>query len=116
MNIIPREPFSVSRWEPFREMEEAMRQFAPFFARGLLEPTEGERTWRPVANISETEQEYLIKAELPEVKKEDIEVTVEDGILTLRGDGSTRRKRAKRTICASRASTARLRAASHCRR
>lgn len=86
MNIIPREPFSVSRWEPFREMEEAMRQFAPFFARGLLEPTEGERTWRPVANISETEQEYLIKAELPEVKKEDIEVTVEDGILTLRGE------------------------------
>ena len=86
MNITPRDPLSVSRWEPFREMEEAMRQFAPFFGRGLLGQAEGERTWRPVANISETEREYLIKAELPEVKKEDIDITVEDGILTLRGE------------------------------
>lgn len=86
MNITRRDPFSAIPWEPFREMEEAWRQFSPFFGRGLTGPAEGASSWRPVANISESEKEYLIKAELPEVKKEDIEITVEDGMLTLRGE------------------------------
>ncbi len=85
MNITRRDPLSVTRWEPFREMEEAIRQFSPFFGRGLVGQREGVE-WRPVANISENEREYLIKAELPEVKKEDIDITVEDGMLTLRGE------------------------------
>ena len=42
--------------------------------------------WSPTVDISETEAEYAIKAELPEVKKEDVKVTVEDGVLTLQGE------------------------------
>lgn len=42
--------------------------------------------WIPTVDISETDGEYLIKAELPEVKKEDVKVTVEDGVLTLYGE------------------------------
>jgi HSP20 family protein len=42
--------------------------------------------WMPTVDISETEGEYLIKAELPEVKKEDVKVTVENGVLTLQGE------------------------------
>jgi HSP20 family protein len=42
--------------------------------------------WMPTVDISETDAEYLIKAELPEVKKEDVKVTVEDGVLTLQGE------------------------------
>ena len=42
--------------------------------------------WRPAANISETDKEYLIKAELPEVDKKDVEVTVHDGVITIRGE------------------------------
>jgi HSP20 family protein len=42
--------------------------------------------WLPTVDISETEGEYLIKAELPEVKKEDVKVTVENGVLTLQGE------------------------------
>ncbi len=42
--------------------------------------------WAPTVDISETEAEYAIKAELPEVKKEDVKVTVEDGVLTLQGE------------------------------
>lgn len=42
--------------------------------------------WVPTVDISESEGEYLIKAELPEVKKEDVKVTVEDGVLTIQGE------------------------------
>ncbi len=42
--------------------------------------------WRPVANISETANEYLIKAELPEVPKKAIDVSVHDGVITIRGE------------------------------
>ena len=42
--------------------------------------------WRPAANISETDNEYLIKAELPEVSKDDIDVSVHDGVITIKGE------------------------------
>ena len=42
--------------------------------------------WAPAADVSETEAEYLIKADLPEVRKEDLSVTVQDGVLTLSGE------------------------------
>jgi HSP20 family protein len=50
------------------------------------------REWAPVADVSETDGEYLIKAELPEVRKEDVSITVQDGVLTLSGE----RKQEKR--------------------
>jgi len=42
--------------------------------------------WSPLVDISEDEREYLIKAELPEVKKEDVKVTAEEGTLTIMGE------------------------------
>jgi len=42
--------------------------------------------WAPSCNISETDSEYRVKAELPAVKKEDVRVTLENGILTIQGD------------------------------
>jgi HSP20 family protein len=42
--------------------------------------------WAPSADISETEKEYLIRAELPAVKKEDVQVTFEDGMITIKGE------------------------------
>jgi HSP20 family protein len=42
--------------------------------------------WVPSVDISETADEYQIKAELPEVKKEDVRVLLEDGVLTLQGE------------------------------
>lgn len=52
-----------------------------------------EAKWRPVADISETDTEYLIKAELPEVQKEDVKVTFEQGMLTLSGERRQEKKR-----------------------
>jgi HSP20 family protein len=42
--------------------------------------------WAPLVDISEDEKEYLIKAELPEVRKEDVKVTVENGVLLIQGE------------------------------
>ena len=60
------------------------------FARPAVR-TNGKETltvadWSPTVDISETDGEYLIKAELPEVKKDDVKVTLEDGILTIQGE------------------------------
>lgn len=78
---------NITRWEPFREMEDALRQYSPFFQRALRRSGGSERMeWTPVANVTETDKEFLIKAELPEVRKEDIKVSVSDGVITISGE------------------------------
>jgi HSP20 family protein len=86
MNIIRRNPFDIGRWEPFRELEQTLRHFASLRGRAQRDDYESGGDWRPLANISENDREYLVKAELPEVKKEDIDISVDDGVLTLRGE------------------------------
>jgi HSP20 family protein len=87
MNIVRRDPFNIAGWEPFREIEQTLRQLSSPWDR-----SQRDEVWRPLANISETDREYLIKAEIPEVKKEDIDITVEDGVLTLRGERKYEKK------------------------
>lgn len=77
---------NITRWEPFREVEDMFRQYSPFFSRAMRRFEADEGKWRPLADISETEGEYVIKAELPEVKKEDVKVTFEQGLLTISGE------------------------------
>lgn len=76
---------NITRWEPFREFEDMFRQYSPLFSRALRRTGEDE-TWSPVADITETDKEYLIKAELPEVKKEDVKITLENGVITITGE------------------------------
>lgn len=74
---------SLIRWEPFREMDDLFRRYAALGSRALRDENGG---WTPTANISETDKEYLIKAELPEVKKEDVKVSLENGVITISGE------------------------------
>ena len=81
---------ALVRWDPFRELEEVPDRLNRMFARPVASGTNGKETmivadWTPSVDISETEGEYLIKAEIPDVKKEDVKVTVEDGVLTIQG-------------------------------
>ena len=88
---------TLIRWEPFRELDDVFARYSPFFGRlaaarqGAVEEDES-RAWTPVANISETETDYLIKAELPEVAREDVKVTVDENVITISGE---RRKEAE---------------------
>ena len=81
---------ALVRWDPFRELEDMSERLNRVFSRPALR-TNGQENltvadWIPTVDISETESEYTIKAELPEVKKEDVKVTVEDGVLTIQGE------------------------------
>ncbi len=81
---------TVVRWDPFRELEDMSERLNRVFSRPALRTSGKENLtvadWMPTVDISETEGEYLIKAELPEVRKEDVKVTVENGVLTLQGE------------------------------
>ena len=87
---------TLIRWEPFRELDDIFARYSPFLGRLAAArrgtEDEGEAGWTPVANISETKNEYLIKAELPEVSKEDVKVTVDENVITISGE---RRKQAE---------------------
>lgn len=81
---------TLVRWDPFRELEDMSERLNRVFSRPTLRNGGKENLtvadWMPTVDISETDGEYLIKAELPEVRKEDVKVTVENGVLTLQGE------------------------------
>jgi HSP20 family protein len=80
---------NVIRWEPFSAMDEMFNRFPGWFYGRfpqLPRTFETGAEWAPSADISETESEYLIRAALPGVKKEDTKVEIEDGMLTLSGE------------------------------
>ena len=79
---------SLVRWEPFSAMDEMVNRFPSFFGRWPRFADESEQRfdWAPSVDISETGEEYLIRAALPAVKKEDIKVDVADGMLTVSGE------------------------------
>jgi HSP20 family protein len=79
---------AILRWEPFREMENALRRFSPLYMpdSGTIREEAAARIWVPLANISEKDNEYLIRLELPDVKKEDVKIAVSEGIITISGE------------------------------
>lgn len=78
---------SLVTWDPFRELEDVLGRWSRNGGRSVIGSERGTVTsWRPAANISETDKAYIIKAELPEVKKEDVDVSVHDGIITIKGE------------------------------
>ena len=83
---------AVTRWDPFRELDELQNRLSSLFGRAPLRRN-GDKDealtvaeWAPLVDIVEDDNEYLIKAELPEVKKEDVKVTVQDNVLTISGE------------------------------
>jgi HSP20 family protein len=86
-------PFRVSHsWDPFRELEEMQKRWASLFDRQMLLPDGGKEEqfslteWTPAVDIAEDDKEYTIKAELPGINKEDVKVTVENGVLSISGE------------------------------
>ena len=79
---------NLIRWEPFAAMDDLFTRFPSLLGRWPRVSGNGDAhlDWAPPVDISETGQEYLIRAVLPAVKKDDVEITVEDGMLTLRGE------------------------------
>ena len=78
---------SLSHFDPFNNL----RLFEDAFTRFLSEPR-GNRPWSPAVDIYETENELVLKADLPEVDLKDIDVRVENQTLTISGERKFERK------------------------
>lgn len=73
---------------PWRELDELRTQMQRMFDGSTLATA----TWAPSVDVSETETEYRIRAALPDVKKEDVKVTLEDGTLAIQGERKSRKE------------------------
>jgi HSP20 family protein len=80
---------NIVKWDPFRELEGIQARLNRVFGVPDFrapEPDAAFADWAPAADIEETEKEYVIKADLPEVRKDDVKVEFEDGVLTVQGE------------------------------
>ena len=74
---------TLARWNPFREIDDVFDRYST----GSLKPMgESSQSWSPLADITESEEAFHVRAELPGVKKEDVEVSLSNGVLTLKGE------------------------------
>ena len=87
---------SLIRWNPTRDLasfpsdmfslqREMNRMFDSFF-RGVDEPSLLNSTWIPAVDVAEENDVYVVKVELPGVNKDDVKITLESNILTIRGE------------------------------
>lgn len=77
------------RWDPFLELEEMQTRLNRLF--GSRQPSQTAEFpafagWSPAVDVQETDKEYLIKADLPDVKREDVRVELQEGMLAIEGE------------------------------
>ena len=94
---------NVARWNPLRELEEMSERLNRFLRRKDDRRSNDRELmtvadWAPSVDISETDEAFHIAVELPEVKKEDVRITVDNGILTLQGERTQEREEKDRKI------------------
>jgi len=82
---------SLVKWDPFRELESVSDHLNRIFGRSLTKSDMGKEMltlndWTPSVDISENASAYLIKGEIPGVKKEDVKVNIQNGMLTIQGE------------------------------
>ena len=78
---------SMVRWDPFASLDDMFSRMPNVFGRWPRLSSDGDTAeWSPTVDISETDTEYLLKAQLPAVKREDVHVTYDDGMLTISGE------------------------------
>jgi HSP20 family protein len=83
---------SVTRWDPFRDLLSIQDEMNTLFNRAYGERAPGEgaeqrqRLWAPALDIAEQKDAYLVQVELPGVRPDDLDITLEDGLLTIQGE------------------------------
>ena len=84
------------RWNRMWELEDMQKRLNRLFGEAPS-PNNGDdglffANWSPAIDIEETDREYLVKADLPDVKKEDVKVELLDGSLTIEGERKQERE------------------------
>jgi HSP20 family protein len=79
---------AITKYDPFRDFEDfpaGLRLFQDTLNRFLSEPAT-QRPWTPSVDVLETENELVLKADLPDVSLKEIEIQIENGTLSLKGE------------------------------
>ncbi len=84
----------MNRWDPSRGATALQEQLSRMFGEALERTGEESNltTWAPAVDIYETENELVIKADLPEVNPQDLDIRVANNILTIRGERKFEKK------------------------
>ncbi len=84
---------TLMKWDPWREIEDMFDRYtkAVGWPRGGQEAL-ASSDWSPRVDISETEDEFLINADVPGVDKENVKVSVDNGVLTIQGERKTEKE------------------------
>ena len=79
---------TISRFDPFRPETSLQHQINRLFTEAFERSSEEGNltTWAPSVDIYETEHELVVKADLPDIKPEELDIRVENNILTIRGE------------------------------
>jgi len=84
-------PFELAPWRAFDELQDRLRRWV--FGEFVPPTTLSEMmAWTPAVEMAETDDELLLSVELPGMKREDIQVTLDDGVLTIRGEKKEERE------------------------
>jgi len=74
------------RWDPFDELTTLRNRMDRLWSRMTTEDEPMLANWSPTSDVVETKDEILIKAELPGIEAKDVDIEIENGVLTLKGD------------------------------
>ena len=77
----------LTRWNPFVELDEIQNRLNRLFVdKAAKTPADAFADFMPPVDIQETDNEFIVKADLPEVKKEDVKVHLQEGVLAIEGE------------------------------
>lgn len=79
---------TLTRWEPFREMASLRRAMDRMWDENFAFPQQWDRqaNWGPALDVIENPDNYVVKASIPGVAPEDVEITLTDNVLTIKGE------------------------------
>jgi HSP20 family protein len=79
---------AISRWDPFRDLMSIQNELNRLFGRTYAggESEAGSGTWMPALDVFETQDKFIVKVELPGLNPDEVDVSVEDSTLTIRGE------------------------------
>ena len=83
---------AITRWDPFSELDDLQHRLSTLFGRTPVKKSGGQQEalrvaeWAPLVDITEDQKEYVVKAELPDMKKEEVKITVQNDVLSISGE------------------------------
>ena len=86
---------AIQKYRPFSLLDQLQREMGSVFNTPALETSFSTEEWTPAVDIKENENSFVIHADLPGVKSEDIDVTAENGVLTIKGSRESNKEEEK---------------------